>query len=328
MPKISVIVPIYNVEKYLPRCIDSILSQTFTDFELILVDDGSPDNCGEICDEYASRDSRIRVIHKENGGVSSARNAGLKDSVGKWISFVDSDDWLHPQYLELLILLAEKNHAVAAAVDSVKTDTEIIPEPVNFEEILPKIVPCNQSLSGWSNRFYVWGKLFDKSILNGHLFDETISYGEDAIFILQVLGSTGGAIAIADAKLYYYYRRSDSLTSGDRSSKRAALCKAYLNCASEQEDEGVKKQFIISALKRALSTRYTSRIEKAEPGFIRECNGIIASALQEMRGIHNVSRKEILKYQVLYHFPFIYRLWRIRNDHTMLKWEQSVRNNT
>ena len=94
MPKLSVIVPVYNVKKYLIECLNSILSQTFTDFELILVNDGSTDNCGEICDKYASQDSRVVVIHKENGGLSSARNAGLFVSKGKYVAFIDSDDMI------------------------------------------------------------------------------------------------------------------------------------------------------------------------------------------------------------------------------------------
>lgn len=92
--RISVIVPIYNTEQYLPRCIDSILSQTFTDFELLLIDDGSKDDSGKICDEYAAKDARVRVFHKENGGVSSARNLGLDCAIGEWVTFVDSDDWI------------------------------------------------------------------------------------------------------------------------------------------------------------------------------------------------------------------------------------------
>ena len=93
-PKISVIVPVYNVEKYLHRCVDSILAQTFNDFELLLIDDGSKDKSGAICDEYAAKDSRVRVFHKENGGVSSARNLGLENAKGDWIIFIDSDDWI------------------------------------------------------------------------------------------------------------------------------------------------------------------------------------------------------------------------------------------
>ena len=92
MPELSIIVPVYKVEPYLPKCIDSILAQTFSDFELILIDDGSPDRCGEICDEYAARDDRVVVIHRENRGVSAARNAGLDAARGEYIGFVDSDD--------------------------------------------------------------------------------------------------------------------------------------------------------------------------------------------------------------------------------------------
>ena len=103
-PKISVIVPVYNAEKYLHRCIDSILSQTFTDFELLLINDGSKDSSGAICDEYAAKDNRVRVFHKENGGASSARNLGLDNAKGEWIAFVDSDDLLEVNMLNHLLL--------------------------------------------------------------------------------------------------------------------------------------------------------------------------------------------------------------------------------
>ena len=111
---ISVVVPVYKVEKYLKRCVDSILNQTFTDFELVLVDDGSPDKCGQMCDEYAKKDNRIYVIHKKNGGLSDARNAGiewtLKNSDSEWITFIDSDDWVHPQYIESMLEANLKNN--------------------------------------------------------------------------------------------------------------------------------------------------------------------------------------------------------------------------
>ena len=99
LPEISVIVPVYKVEEYLPQCIDSILAQTFTNFELLLVDDGSPDRCGEICEEYAGKDTRIRVFHQQNSGVSAARNIGLQHAKGTYIVFVDSDDWVSTDYL-------------------------------------------------------------------------------------------------------------------------------------------------------------------------------------------------------------------------------------
>ena len=112
MANISVIVPVYKVEQFLSRCVDSILAQTYPDFEVILVDDGSPDNCGEICDGYARTDSRIHVIHQENGGLSAARNSGIdwtfENSDSRWLAFVDSDDWVHPDFLKVLYETAEQ----------------------------------------------------------------------------------------------------------------------------------------------------------------------------------------------------------------------------
>lgn len=106
-PLISVIVPCYNVEEYLPKCIESILNQTYRNLEILLVDDGSPDNCGRICDEYAAKDSRIRIIHKKNGGLSDARNAALDVMTGEYVTFIDSDDYVSDDYVEYLYPLAE-----------------------------------------------------------------------------------------------------------------------------------------------------------------------------------------------------------------------------
>lgn len=108
IPLISIIVPVYNAEQYLPRCIDSILAQTFTDFELLLIDDGSTDSSGKICVEYAGKDFRIRVFHKENGGVSSARNVGLDKARGEWVCFADSDDKMSETYVINLVVSVQK----------------------------------------------------------------------------------------------------------------------------------------------------------------------------------------------------------------------------
>lgn len=128
MPKISVIVPVYKVEQYLCRCVDSILVQTFTDFELILVDDGSPDNCPAICDEYALKDSRIHVIHQENGGLSAARNAGIDwtfaNSNSEWLSFIDSDDWVHSTYLEKLYKAVQETGLAVSICHYERTEGE------------------------------------------------------------------------------------------------------------------------------------------------------------------------------------------------------------
>ena len=126
MGVISIIVPVYKVEKYLKRCVDSILEQTFRDFELILVDDGSPDQCGRICETYAEKDGRIIALHRENGGLSAARNTGLDwmfaNSESSYVTFIDSDDWIHPQYLETLLGTIEKNNAGVSVANFQRMD--------------------------------------------------------------------------------------------------------------------------------------------------------------------------------------------------------------
>ena len=118
--KVSIIVPVYNIENYIRVCVESILAQTYESFELILVDDGSKDNSGILCDEYAAIDSRVKVIHKENGGVSSARNTGLQQAKGKWIMYVDGDDWIEPDMIESLIETAKATEADLVFGDFIK----------------------------------------------------------------------------------------------------------------------------------------------------------------------------------------------------------------
>ncbi|MCM1137784.1 MAG: glycosyltransferase [Duncaniella sp.] len=120
VPEISIVVAVYKAEAYIRRCLDSILAQTFTDYEVIMVDDGSPDSSGEICEEYAGRDPRFKVIHKENGGVGSTRHVGMEHSRGRYSSHIDPDDWVEPTFLELLHKAAEENHADIAICNTVK----------------------------------------------------------------------------------------------------------------------------------------------------------------------------------------------------------------
>ena len=132
--EISIIVPIYNVEEYLCKCLDSIVNQTYTDYELILIDDGSTDDSGKIADEYSSKDDRITVIHKKNSGVSDARNRGLENASGKYICFIDADDWIEVSYLEELLLLAKSNDADIAMCSYLKNSGNLsITQPVNSD---------------------------------------------------------------------------------------------------------------------------------------------------------------------------------------------------
>ena len=187
---ISVIVPIYNAEKYLHRCIDSILAQTFTDFELLLINDGSIDNSGAICDKYAAKDSRVRVFNKENGGASSARNLGLDNAQGEWITFVDSDDYIFENYLQNYAYKINKN-------------ADIICQGMEFDKYFSKSFPIKKcgidyygDVQNGMMELYkmpmpgsVWNKCFKTKIIKEkHLrFDKSITINEDELFVLTYL---------------------------------------------------------------------------------------------------------------------------------------------
>lgn len=202
-PKISVIVPVYNVENLLPRCIDSILSQSFTDFELLLIDDGSPDNCGKICDEYAEKDSRVRVFHKPNGGVSSARNLGLDNAQGEWITFIDSDD-----YIEQGFLAIPKELSADLLINNYKVVFGDKISPICFES---KDIN-NLQLTHFISKNLVkqvfrvpWAKFFRRSIIykNKISFIKGVKIGEDSLFMLEYLHYTQSIKFISLASYVY-----------------------------------------------------------------------------------------------------------------------------
>lgn len=189
MPLISVIVPVYNVEKYLSRCIDSILAQTFTDFELLLIDDGSKDKSGEICDEYALKDNRIRVFHKENGGVSSARNIGLDNAMGEWICFCDSDDYVRSDYLLTFMNLDMTTDLLSQGFYS-ENWMNSIPKTITQKEGIYYDQECFQLILDMyksTHLGYLWCKAFKKYIIcdNNIKFDEGFKHMEDLDFILK-----------------------------------------------------------------------------------------------------------------------------------------------
>lgn len=223
MPLISVIVPVYNVEPYLCRCVDSILNQTFMDFELILVDDGSPDCCPAICDQYAEKDSRVIVIHQDNGGVSAARNAGIEwafaNSNSEWISFVDSDDWVHPEYLMRLHRAAMKFNLPVSICGS--RDTHGEDPAVCLEGIKAQCWNTEQRyVYARVGSIVAWGKLYRKDLFLGIRFP----YGkinEDA-FVTHRLLFQSENVAVDEAPLYNYYIRQGSIMHSPWTPRRMA----------------------------------------------------------------------------------------------------------
>lgn len=213
MPEISIIIPVYKVESYLEKCINSVIAQTFTDIEIILVDDGSPDRCPEICDKYAVVDKRIVVIHKENGGLSSARNAGLEVAQGRYIGFVDSDDFIHPKMYEVLLelLLCTNSDFVQCGTykfceeDNISAVVEGEYRLLDRAEFLDNFSPNNKYIITGS----VWNKLFKKEIFENIRFPVGQLF-EDSHIKVHVL-ELSQKVCIYSGELYFYRQNPYSI---------------------------------------------------------------------------------------------------------------------
>lgn len=205
MKKVSIIVPIYKVEKYLNRCVESLVNQTYNNLEIILIDDGSPDECPKICDDWARKDSRIKVIHKENGGLSNARNAGMKIITGDYVCFVDSDDVVSIDMYKILIELLEKNDADMSICqyDKFSEDKEPVYTTNSKQYIFNNNDALKELFCGKKVANAVWNKLYKRELFDDIEFPEDINCGED-MYIIHRLIVKANIVAITDAKLYGY----------------------------------------------------------------------------------------------------------------------------
>lgn len=214
---ITVAVAVYKVEKYLARCVDSILNQTFTDFELLLIDDGSPDSCGEMCDSYALKDERVRVIHQQNEGIARVRKRAVQETESEYITFIDSDDFVNEKYLEILYASLKENDAdISMCCFSMFDDTGL-PKVDDYNKVSCKVlngVGALTEMSDFSNNDYikyivVWNKLIKRSLFDGVVFpDGKLHEDEDATYKLFYKSKK---IVVCDAVLYYYYKNNEGI---------------------------------------------------------------------------------------------------------------------
>lgn len=242
MAKISVIVPVYRVEDYIHRCVQSILQQSFSDFELILVDDGSPDRCGGICDDYANKDSRIHAIHRENGGLSAARNTGIdwvmENSDSQWLTFVDSDDWIHKDYLDLLFRAALQADVKMAACELIRTD-KILPD-ADTSAVEAKILESEQAYYDYYGMFMTaCCKLYHRSLLKELRFP--VGKLHEDCYITHIPLFEAGKVAVCDVPLYYYFCNPGSITRMKWSQKRLQELEAHELRAGWLKDHGHDK---------------------------------------------------------------------------------------
>lgn len=228
MAAISVVVPVYKVEPYLSRCVDSILNQSFSDFELILVDDGSPDRCGALCDAYASRDHRVHVIHQPNGGLSAARNTGicwaLEHSDSQWLAFVDSDDWVHGDYLKRLYEAAVETGARISACGFVRTEGEpIAPVEGGYRCLTAEDFYCSGEIPSGIAAI-AWNKLYSKPLFNNVRFPVGKLH-EDEFTTYRVIFSVD-KVAYTPAGLYAYFQNTQGIMLSKWNPRRMHILEA------------------------------------------------------------------------------------------------------
>lgn len=212
MEQISVIIPIYKVEAYLDKCVASVVGQTYRNLQIILVDDGSPDNCGALCDQWAQKDSRITVVHKENGGLSDARNAGLAVATGALVSFIDSDDWIDPDFLQTLYdaMTAQDAQIAECAIRLVDEEGNVLRTRGSVKtEAVDKLEALKLLVKEDGIYQTVWNKLYRRQVLEGILFAKG-KYNEDDFWTYQVFDRSQ-RLALLDKPMYNYLQRGSSI---------------------------------------------------------------------------------------------------------------------
>lgn len=269
-PLISVIIPIYKAEKYIEKCVRSVMNQIYENLEIILVEDGSPDNSGAICDKLASEDGRIRVIHKENGGAATARNAGLDVMAGEYIAFVDADDYMEPNYIETLYQLLATNNAQvsicsfktvdengkAIAIDALHvekvSEAEGISEDTNFEatNILTGNDIILEDLQGHWEHVAPWGKLFKAELYHNVRYPHWFAHEDESVFI-QVFDQVD-VVAVSEEKLYYYVQHVGSLMNMAYSEKdRTTYLQMWRERIAYYSDEAPRHKALLNCVLQA-----------------------------------------------------------------------------
>lgn len=245
-PLVSVIVPAYQAEAYLPQCLESILNQSYENLQILLINDGSQDKTGEICDAYAQKDSRIQVFHKENGGVSSARNVGLSHATGAYIAFCDSDDTLRPAYLEVLVENALKHQCQVSYCsraywyDRAEYAKEVTPSSTAPTLLKGQEALCRM-LQGNGVGGNTWCCLMARSLTQGLTFDTSLHLDEDYVFMAQVLSQAEG-VCIDKTVLYNYYLNPKGLVRSRFNPKQLTVIRSCEKIQAFLEEKGLYQQ--------------------------------------------------------------------------------------
>ena len=316
-PELSIIVPIYKVEKYLDECIQSILHQTFTDLELILVDDGSPDACPQMCDAIAEQDSRVRVIHQKNGGLSAARNTGIEAARGNWLGFVDSDDFVAPDFYEKLY-----NAAVNADADCAVCSVQLIHEDGSRMDTPPQWKVYGGGYTGedilktitWQNNapyLVAWNKLYRREVFR------TLRYpvgriNEDG-FVFAELFDTIKKVACVEQPLYFYRRRTGSIMQSKCTLRNLDEFWGMVECFDYFMAHGYKE--LLSAAEKRIFAKLTGvyyrlSAQERHSDAMRQAMAVQKKAAKLLRQQGMLTKKAALRTMLFQNFPAVYGLRR------------------
>lgn len=311
---ISVIVPVYNVELYLKECIDSILSQSYTDFELLLIDDGSTDSSYDICKEYESKDKRIKVYQKTNGGVSSARNMGIDNANGEWIVFIDSDDYIGSEYLYELLSFK----------DNISCDISLIKGFIKHQSKkeffinTPKYISIEKAIEAICGEnglcLAPWGKLFKKEIiyLNNIRFKNGLSFCEDLIFCFEYFKYVKSKVFVCNDTSYYYREVNNSLTHKIVNYKEVIRVMElqlndYLYYKNHYSDNIIIKKHFVSIIVNCI-LRIGEQVFNddlaSKKEIIKKCK-ICTNYINEDFHFVKIENKQKIKYHIIKHLPYI-----------------------
>lgn len=308
---ISVIVPVYKVEKYLEKCVNSICSQSYSDLEIILVDDGSPDNCGKICDEMALNDQRIRVIHQKNQGLAAARNAGLAIAQGKYVAFVDSDDTIENGAYLMLHNMIEHYDTDIAICECRKVKENELLKQVEYSNYNDKLLDNNKLwdlVFGQLNNSSC-NKLYKRSLLNDLQFPEKVVHGEDLLFNIEYLVKCNTGV-YNEAPVYNYLSRNDSITRSSfnenvfweiiAKDKAKDLVKQYMPIQMSKAE-----LFCFRARMNVLRSVYAADNELRYQDKIDEIKKYIKQQYRNVK--RSLKKKEIIEYKLFFSLPSLYR---------------------
>ena len=329
--KLSVIVPVYNAEKYLNSTIENILKQTFTDFELILIDDGSTDSSGQLCDKWSQKDGRIKVIYQKNMGVSEARNSGLRIAQGEYIAFVDNDDLINPQMYEILISIAEKESAdIVMSKECEVYEDNIIFEKYSIPNIVYEIV--NQEamfmqLFSYGKRafpyIHIWNKIYKRQAINECYF--SLESMEDSFFNCNAYALSKKNIVISEnIHLYFWIIRNDSFSHDMSSGHQLMSIKAYHQIVNEVQRVApeLSHYAIEKAMRTILSVRYSFTFTQRKREVKKEAQLYYGKLKPQFYSNKRIKKSHKMIIQLFYYFPFSFRAFMIINDPTMIKWER------